>query len=84
MPKNKLGGNKAKRAKASTENNKKELEFKEDGQDEKGDIITKYTAEEARSLKNYGELPENVKINETDIGDGDDSEDGVEFDEAAG
>ena len=25
-----------------------------------------------------------VKINETDIGDGDDSEDGVEFDEAAG
>ncbi|CAE7367972.1 unnamed protein product [Symbiodinium necroappetens] len=69
---------------ASTENNKKELEFKEDGQDEKGDIITKYTAEEARSLKNYGELPENVKINETDIGDGDDSEDGVEFDEAAG
>eukprot|EP00439_Symbiodinium_sp_Y106_P029702 s3028_g3.t1 len=112
MPKNKLGGNKAKRAKASTENNKKELEFKEDGQelgsrckmrkkvwcnqgdivlvslrdfqDEKGDIITKYTAEEARSLKNYGELPENVKINETDIGDGDDSEDGVEFDETAG
>lgn len=29
-------------------------------QDEKGDIIVKYTAEEARSLKNYGELPENV------------------------
>ena len=27
MPKNKLGGNKAKRAKASTENNKKELEL---------------------------------------------------------
>ncbi|CAE7251815.1 tif11 [Symbiodinium pilosum] len=101
MPKNKLGGNKAKRAKASTENNKKELEFKEDGQeygqitrmlgngrcdvlcvdgvkrlchirgkmrkkvwcnqgdivlvslrdfqDEKGDIITKYTAEDAHS-----------------------------------
>ncbi|CAE7431908.1 Eif1ax [Symbiodinium sp. CCMP2456] len=55
-----------------------------DFQDEKGDIITKYTAEEARSLKAYGELPENVKINETDIGDGDDSEDGVEFDETAG
>mmetsp|Transcript_9197 Transcript_9197/g.15682 ORF Transcript_9197/g.15682 Transcript_9197/m.15682 type:complete len:143 (-) Transcript_9197:237-665(-) len=136
MPKNKLGGNKAKRAKASTENNKKELEFKEPGQeygqitrmlgngrcdvqcvdgvkrlchirgkmrkkvwcnqgdivlvslrdfqDEKGDIIVKYTAEEARSLKNYGELPENVKINETDIGDGDSSDDGVEFDETAG
>mmetsp|Transcript_1996 Transcript_1996/g.2177 ORF Transcript_1996/g.2177 Transcript_1996/m.2177 type:complete len:125 (-) Transcript_1996:70-444(-) len=44
-----------------------------DFQDEKGDIIVKYTAEEARSLKNYGELPENVKINETDIGDGDSS-----------
>lgn len=29
-------------------------------QDEKGDIIVKYTAEEARSLKNYGELPENA------------------------
>eukprot|EP00928_Gymnodinium_smaydae_P001305 TRINITY_DN10491_c0_g2_i1.p2 TRINITY_DN10491_c0_g2~~TRINITY_DN10491_c0_g2_i1.p2 ORF type:complete len:143 (-),score=57.59 TRINITY_DN10491_c0_g2_i1:71-499(-) len=136
MPKNKLGGNKAKRAKASTEGTKKELEFKEDGQeygqvqrmlgngrcevacfdgvkrlchirgkmrkkvwvnqgdivlvslrdfqDEKGDIITKYTPEEARNLKTYGELPDNVKINETDIMDGGLSDDGVEFDDAAG
>eukprot|EP00441_Pelagodinium_beii_P014552 CAMPEP_0197661128 /NCGR_PEP_ID=MMETSP1338-20131121/51274_1 /TAXON_ID=43686 ORGANISM="Pelagodinium beii, Strain RCC1491" /NCGR_SAMPLE_ID=MMETSP1338 /ASSEMBLY_ACC=CAM_ASM_000754 /LENGTH=142 /DNA_ID=CAMNT_0043238631 /DNA_START=87 /DNA_END=515 /DNA_ORIENTATION=+ len=136
MPKNKLGGNKAKRSKAGSEKQKKELEFKEDGQeygqitrmlgngrcdvacfdgtkrmchirgkmrkkvwcnqgdivlvslrdfqDEKGDIINKYTAEEARNLKTYGELPDNVKINETDIVDGEMSDDAVEFDEGAG
>jgi len=136
MPKNKLGGNKAKRSKGSSEGTKKELEFKEDGQeygqvqrmlgngrcdvqcfdgtkrlchirgkmrkkvwvnqgdivlvslrdfqDEKGDIITKYTTEEARNLKTYGELPDNIKINETDVMDGEMSDDGVEFDEAAG
>eukprot|EP00929_Paragymnodinium_shiwhaense_P123489 TRINITY_DN973_c0_g2_i1.p1 TRINITY_DN973_c0_g2~~TRINITY_DN973_c0_g2_i1.p1 ORF type:complete len:142 (-),score=58.20 TRINITY_DN973_c0_g2_i1:225-650(-) len=135
MPKNKLGGNKAKRAKA-TEKVKKELEFKEDGQeygqvmrmlgngrcevscfdgqkrlchirgkmrkkvwvnqgdivlvslrdfqDEKGDIIVKYTPEEARNLKSYGELPEGTKINETDLMDGELSDDGVEFDEGVG
>eukprot|EP00929_Paragymnodinium_shiwhaense_P123488 TRINITY_DN973_c0_g1_i1.p1 TRINITY_DN973_c0_g1~~TRINITY_DN973_c0_g1_i1.p1 ORF type:complete len:142 (-),score=63.04 TRINITY_DN973_c0_g1_i1:149-574(-) len=135
MPKNKLGGNKAKRAKA-TEKVKKELEFKEDGQeygqvmrmlgngrcevscfdgtkrlchirgkmrkkvwvnqgdivlvslrdfqDEKGDIIVKYTPEEARNLKQYGELPEGTKINETDLMDGELSDDGVEFDEGVG
>ena len=37
-----------------------------DYQDEKGDVILKYNADEARSLKAYGELPENAKINETD------------------
>ncbi|GKT62474.1 nucleic acid-binding protein [Colletotrichum caudatum] len=44
-------------------------------QDDKGDVILKYTADEARSLKAYGELPESAKINETDTygadGDGD-------------
>mmetsp|Transcript_10737 Transcript_10737/g.28409 ORF Transcript_10737/g.28409 Transcript_10737/m.28409 type:complete len:143 (+) Transcript_10737:74-502(+) len=136
MPKNKLGGNKAKRAKGGADETKRELIFKEDGQeygqvnrmlgngrcecscfdgtkrlchirgkmrkkvwvnqgdivlvslrdfqDEKGDIITKYTADEARNLKTYGELPETVKINETDIVDGELSDDGVEFDEGAG
>mmetsp|Transcript_32245 Transcript_32245/g.65130 ORF Transcript_32245/g.65130 Transcript_32245/m.65130 type:complete len:143 (-) Transcript_32245:62-490(-) len=136
MPKNKLGGNKAKRAKGDAGKAKKELEFKEDGQeygqvnrmlgngrcecqcfdgtkrlchirgkmrkkvwvnqgdivlvslrdfqDEKGDIIVKYTADEARNLKTYGELPENVKINETEIVDGELSDDGVEFNEQAG
>ena len=37
-----------------------------DFQDAKGDVILKYTADEARNLKAYGELPENAKINETD------------------
>merc|ERR1712087_453702 len=126
------GGNKAKRAKGSTEKVKKELEFKEDGQeygqvqrmlgngrcevmcfdnvkrlchirgkmrkkvwvnqsdivlvslrdfqDEKGDIIVKYTSDEARNLKTYGELPDNVKINETDMMEGELSDDGVQFD----
>ena len=37
-----------------------------DYQDEKGDVILKYNADEARSLKAYGELPESAKINETD------------------
>merc|ERR1712050_620433 len=130
MPKNKLGGNKAKRAKADPQGAKKELVFKEDGQeygqvmrmlgngrcevncidgtkrlchirgkmrkkvwvnqgdivlvslrdfqDEKGDIIVKYTPDEARNLKTYGELPEAVKINETDIVD-ELSDDAVEF-----
>ncbi|KZF20810.1 nucleic acid-binding protein, partial [Xylona heveae TC161] len=36
-----------------------------DYQDEKGDVIMKYTSDEARSLKAYGELPEGAKINES-------------------
>merc|ERR1711900_58187 len=51
-------------------------------QGEKGDVILKYSADEARSLKAYGELPESAKINETDTygqeGDGDCN---FEFDE---
>lgn len=35
-------------------------------QDEKADVIQKYTADEARNLKAYGELPDTAKINETD------------------
>lgn len=42
----------------------------------------KYTADEARSLKAYGELPENAKINETDtFGGGEDGDCAFEFDE---
>lgn len=53
-----------------------------DYQDEKGDVILKYSADEARSLKAYGELPENAKINETDTyGDQGDEGIGFEFDE---
>uniref|UniRef100_A0A7S1TBZ0 Eukaryotic translation initiation factor 4C n=1 Tax=Compsopogon caeruleus TaxID=31354 RepID=A0A7S1TBZ0_9RHOD len=33
-------------------------------QDEKADIILRYTPDEARHLKQYGELPEATKINE--------------------
>ncbi|XP_006897091.1 PREDICTED: eukaryotic translation initiation factor 1A, X-chromosomal-like [Elephantulus edwardii] len=41
----------------------------------KADAILKYNADEARSLKAYGELPEHAKINETDtFGPGDDDE----------
>ena len=37
-----------------------------DFQDAKADVILKYSADEARNLKAYGELPETAKINETD------------------
>merc|ERR1719317_1306419 len=41
-----------------------------DYQDAKADVILKYSADEARNLKSYGEFPESVKINETvDIDD---------------
>lgn len=54
-----------------------------DYQDEKGDVILKYSADEARSLKAYGELPESAKINETDTygHEGDEGGLGFEFDE---
>lgn len=38
-----------------------------DYQDAKGDVILKYMADEARSLKQYGELPENIRVNDTDM-----------------
>ncbi|ELK26026.1 Eukaryotic translation initiation factor 1A, X-chromosomal [Myotis davidii] len=51
-----------------------------DYQDNKADVILKYNADEARSLKAYGELPEHAKINETDtFGPGDDDE--IQFDD---
>uniref|UniRef100_A0A8R1IC67 Eukaryotic translation initiation factor 4C n=1 Tax=Caenorhabditis japonica TaxID=281687 RepID=A0A8R1IC67_CAEJA len=37
-----------------------------DYQDDKGDVILKYTPDEARRLKNDGMIPENAKINEND------------------
>jgi len=36
-----------------------------DYQDTKADVILKYTPDEARNLKAYGELPDNVKIETT-------------------
>ncbi|KAF2458165.1 hypothetical protein BDY21DRAFT_284447, partial [Lineolata rhizophorae] len=53
-----------------------------DYQPDKGDVILKYSADEARSLKAYGELPDTAKINETDtFGDQGDEGIGFEFDE---
>ncbi|KAL8274639.1 hypothetical protein Esti_001354 [Eimeria stiedai] len=49
-------------------------------QDNKGDIIAKYTPDEARALKSYGELPANAKINETDaFGDEEGGAGGIDF-----
>uniref|UniRef100_A0A4W5M7M7 Eukaryotic translation initiation factor 4C n=1 Tax=Hucho hucho TaxID=62062 RepID=A0A4W5M7M7_9TELE len=103
------------RGKNENESEKRELVFKEDGQeyaqvikmlgngrleamcfdgvkrlchirgklrkkDNKADVILKYNADEARSLKAYGELPEHAKINETDtFGPGDDED--IQFDD---
>lgn len=50
-----------------------------DFQDAKGDVVAKYTPDEARTLKVYGELPENAKINETDIFDDEVGGHGIEF-----
>ena len=36
-------------------------------QDSKADIIHRYNADEARNLKQYGELPEHARINETAV-----------------
>jgi translation initiation factor 1A len=52
-----------------------------DFQDEKADVILKYNSDEARSLKAYGELPENARINETDTYDQQGVEAGFEFGE---
>merc|ERR1712093_235824 len=43
-----------------------------DFQDGKADVIQKYSSDEARKLKQYGELPETAKINETDVYGGED------------
>lgn len=44
-------------------------------QDDQCDVVHKYNSDEARTLKNVGELPENAKINETDTFGADDDED---------
>lgn len=50
-------------------------------QDEQADVIVKYTPDEARALKQQGELPESAKINENDpFGQGSDDECNFEFD----
>ncbi|XP_073258895.1 eukaryotic translation initiation factor 1A, X-chromosomal-like isoform X2 [Porites lutea] len=117
MPKNKgKGGKNRRRGKNENESEKRELVFKEDGQeygqvlkmlgngrleamcfdgikrlchirgklrkkDGKADVILRYNPDEARNLKAYGELPDNVKVNENPTmgGDGDGEE--VTFEE---
>lgn len=49
-----------------------------DYQDTKADVILKYTSDEARNLKQYGELPETAKINETNLDEEVDND--IEFD----
>ena len=53
-----------------------------DYQDQKADVILKYTPDEARSLKAYGEIPESAKINDAEMGDDDD--DIITFDDFEG
>ena len=51
-----------------------------DFQDSKADLILKYTPDEARLLKSYGELADTVKINENDQVEGEEDDLDVEFD----
>eukprot|EP01023_Acetabularia_acetabulum_P017632 TRINITY_DN1883_c0_g1_i1.p4 TRINITY_DN1883_c0_g1~~TRINITY_DN1883_c0_g1_i1.p4 ORF type:complete len:142 (-),score=34.42 TRINITY_DN1883_c0_g1_i1:1495-1920(-) len=51
-----------------------------DYQDEKADVILKYLADEARSLKQLGELPENIRVNDADVGGSDEEFEGDDFD----
>ena len=55
-------------------------------QDEKGDVILKYTADEARELKTRGEIPEHITINDAAVEPAGGAEEagGFEFGEASG
>lgn len=48
-------------------------------QDTKADVILKYTSDEARNLKSYGELPESTKLNENTFED--DNDENITFDD---
>ena len=50
--------------------------FQRDYQDDKADVILKYMPDEARLLKAYGELPNNVRLNEGIAGGLDEDEEG--------
>lgn len=57
-----------------------------DYQDEKADVIMKYTADEARVLKQYSELPEHIRINDTDMmfeGEDKENQEFFDFDDIA-
>jgi translation initiation factor 1A len=52
-----------------------------DFEDSKADVLMKYNTKEVRRLKNLGEIPEDVKINEGDIEDEDKVDIGFDFEE---
>lgn len=54
-----------------------------DYQDSKADVILKYTDDEARNLKTYGEFPESVRINDTVTFVDDGMDEDIEFDDDA-
>ena len=52
-----------------------------DYQDAKADVILKYSADEARNLKSYGEFPDTVKISDQVVFGEDGIDDEIEFDD---
>ena len=50
-------------------------------EDAKADVIQKYSADEARNLKSYGEFPESIKISDTVDFVGGDLDEDIEFDD---
>ncbi|XP_063238002.1 eukaryotic translation initiation factor 1A, X-chromosomal [Bacillus rossius redtenbacheri] len=54
-----------------------------DYQDAKADVILKYTTDEARNLKTYGEFPETVRINEYVFVGEEGMDDDIEFGDEA-
>merc|ERR1719300_2207891 len=53
-----------------------------DYQDAKADVIQKYSADEGRNLKSYGEFPESIKISDTVDFVGGDLDEDIEFDDS--
>ena len=52
-----------------------------DYQDAKADVILKYSADEARNLKSYGEFPDSVKISDAVVFGEEGIDDDIEFDD---
>merc|ERR1711963_1237823 len=52
-----------------------------DYQDAKADVILKYSADEARNLKSYGEFPESIKIPDEGWMDNEKLDGDIEFDD---
>ena len=50
-------------------------------QDTKADVILKYSADEARNLKSYGEFPDSIKISDMVDWLSGDLDDDIEFDD---